>query len=102
MASALQEMTPLHRMIGKDRSWWYSSLSDHSRTKFDDFVQLPPDIQWAVSTGVTSPIEKRLEPRLRFMERKNLIMWPSLGTLCTLSEDEFFERFVKPYPDEVG
>ncbi|KAL8476873.1 hypothetical protein ACS0TY_029248 [Phlomoides rotata] len=69
MASALQEMTPLHRMIGKDRSWWHSSLSDHSPraqtykgrgnwhlgTKFDDFVQLPPDIQWAVSTGVTSP-----------------------------------------------
>ncbi|KAL8523463.1 hypothetical protein ACS0TY_013426 [Phlomoides rotata] len=47
-------------------------------------------------------IEKRLEPRLGILESKNLLKWPSLSTMYTLSEDKFFERYVRPYPDAVG
>ncbi|XP_047971301.1 uncharacterized protein LOC125214349 [Salvia hispanica] len=51
-------------------------------------------------------VEKRLRPRIRVLaalEEKRLIKkWPSLATLCSLSDVRFFERFVKPYLDEVG
>lgn len=50
-------------------------------------------------------VEQRLEPRVRILEileRKNLIKMPSVATMSTLSEDKFFERFVRPYPNEVG
>lgn len=50
-------------------------------------------------------LEKRLKPRVRalkILESRNLIKtWPSLGPLCTLPYACFFERFVKPYADEV-
>ncbi|KAL8514072.1 hypothetical protein ACS0TY_013256 [Phlomoides rotata] len=50
-------------------------------------------------------IEQRLVPRLRILgilESKNLIKRPSLPTMCTLSDDKFFERFVRPHSTEVG
>ncbi|KAL8514067.1 hypothetical protein ACS0TY_013252 [Phlomoides rotata] len=50
-------------------------------------------------------IEQRLVPRLRILrilESKNLIKWPPLATMCTLSHDKFFERFVRPHSTEVG
>ncbi|KAI3465108.1 hypothetical protein Pfo_021771 [Paulownia fortunei] len=51
-------------------------------------------------------IEKRYKPRLRILEilkSRNLIKnWPSLGTIYTLSDDKFFEKFISPYAKEVG
>ncbi|KAL8514001.1 hypothetical protein ACS0TY_013206 [Phlomoides rotata] len=51
-------------------------------------------------------IEKRYTPRLRILgilESKNLIKeWPSLCTICTLSDDVFFKRFISPYLHQVG
>ncbi|KAL1540476.1 hypothetical protein AAHA92_24828 [Salvia divinorum] len=51
-------------------------------------------------------VEKRLRPRMRVLaalEEKMLIKkWPSLSTWFSLSDVRFFERFVKPYSDEVG
>lgn len=51
-------------------------------------------------------IEKRLKPRLQIigvLESKNLIKkWPSLGTIYTLSDDKFLDRYVRPYSIKVG
>ncbi|KAL8557209.1 hypothetical protein ACS0TY_004593 [Phlomoides rotata] len=67
--------------------------------------------KFSISSIVDSPaslgcsIENRLDPRLRILgilESKNLIKWPSLGTISALTDNKFFEKFVKPYPNEVG
>lgn len=51
-------------------------------------------------------VEKRMKPRLRILgilESKNLIKkWPSLGTIYTLSDDKFLDRFVWRYSEKVG
>ncbi|KAL8514075.1 hypothetical protein ACS0TY_013259 [Phlomoides rotata] len=47
-------------------------------------------------------IEQRLVPRLGILESKNLIKRPSLATMCTLPDDNFFERFIRPHLTEVG
>lgn len=50
-------------------------------------------------------IDKRYVPRLQILgilEAKNLIKkWPSLAAICTLSDDKFSDKFIKPYVDEV-
>ncbi|KAL8544042.1 hypothetical protein ACS0TY_004548 [Phlomoides rotata] len=67
--------------------------------------------KFSISSIIDSPaslgcsIENRLEPRLRILgilESKNLIKWPSLGMISALTDNKFFEKFVKPYPNEVG
>ncbi|XP_057794573.1 uncharacterized protein LOC131010888 [Salvia miltiorrhiza] len=51
-------------------------------------------------------IERRLKPRLRILgilERKKLIgKWPSLGTIYTMSNPNFLDRFVWRYSEKVG
>ncbi|KAL8557219.1 hypothetical protein ACS0TY_004603 [Phlomoides rotata] len=60
--------------------------------------------KFSISSIIDSPaslgcsIENRLEPRLRILgilESKNLIKWPSLGTISALTDNKFFEKFVK-------
>ncbi|KAG6400256.1 hypothetical protein SASPL_137081 [Salvia splendens] len=51
-------------------------------------------------------IEKRLEPRiqiLRLLESKNLIeKWPSLSGISSFTDYMFFDKFIRPYYDEIG
>ncbi|XP_057503765.1 transcription termination factor MTERF5, chloroplastic-like [Actinidia eriantha] len=51
-------------------------------------------------------VENRLKPRLgvlEVLERKNLLQKnPRLTTVCKISDEAFFERFVLPYSNEVG
>ncbi|XP_059629730.1 transcription termination factor MTERF5, chloroplastic-like [Cornus florida] len=51
-------------------------------------------------------IENRLKPRLRVLEvleRRNLLLkMPSLLTVCPLTDQKFYEKYVLPYSDEVG
>ncbi|EYU23212.1 hypothetical protein MIMGU_mgv1a009656mg [Erythranthe guttata] len=51
-------------------------------------------------------VEKRYKPRFRILgilESRNLIEnWPSLGEVYILTDDKFFEKFVRPYSDVVG
>ncbi|KAL8513999.1 hypothetical protein ACS0TY_013205 [Phlomoides rotata] len=53
-----------------------------------------------------SSIENRYIPRLQILgilETKSLIkQWPSLSTICRLSDNLFSDKFIKPYMDEVG
>lgn len=68
--------------------------------------------KYDVASVVTYPmclacsVEKRFRPRLQVLaalEDKMLIKkWPSLATLCSLSDVNFFKRYVLPYMDEVG
>ncbi|XP_057794575.1 uncharacterized protein LOC131010890 [Salvia miltiorrhiza] len=68
--------------------------------------------KYNVSNIVTYPtalgcsIEKRLDPRmqtLRLLESKNLIQkWPSLSTVITFTDDRFFDKFIRPYYDNIG
>ncbi|KAL0392335.1 UNVERIFIED_CONTAM: hypothetical protein Sradi_2456300 [Sesamum radiatum] len=57
-------------------------------------------------TAVTRSIEKRYKPRfqvLEILEGKNLITnWPGFPTLFKMTDKNFFEKFVRPYSDEVG
>ncbi|CAA0840783.1 Unknown protein [Striga hermonthica] len=54
----------------------------------------------------TYSVENRFKPRckvLGVLERENLIKsWPSLATLCRLSDRKFYDKFVGPYLDKVG
>ncbi|KAK6130708.1 hypothetical protein DH2020_035562 [Rehmannia glutinosa] len=56
--------------------------------------------------SLSRSIEKRYKPRiqvLEILEGKNLITsWPSFSALCKMTEEKFFERYVRPYYDEVG
>ncbi|KAL7154710.1 hypothetical protein ABFS83_03G019700 [Erythranthe nasuta] len=51
-------------------------------------------------------VEKRYKPRFRILgilESRNLIeKWPGLGEVYILTDDKFFEKFVRPYSDVVG
>ncbi|KAI3465117.1 hypothetical protein Pfo_021780 [Paulownia fortunei] len=51
-------------------------------------------------------IEMRYKPRLHALgtlEKKNLIKnWPSLATICKLSDEKFFGKYVYPYLNEVS
>ncbi|CAL5332823.1 unnamed protein product [Camellia sinensis] len=51
-------------------------------------------------------VEKRLKPRLqvlKILESKNLLLKkPSLTTICKISDKKFFEKFVRPFSNEVG
>ncbi|KAL3819388.1 hypothetical protein ACJIZ3_005293 [Penstemon smallii] len=51
-------------------------------------------------------IEKKFKPQfqvLEILESHNLIKnWPSLATLCAMSEKKFYEKYVGPHLDEVG
>ncbi|XP_057780865.1 uncharacterized protein LOC130999358 [Salvia miltiorrhiza] len=68
--------------------------------------------RYKISSIVTCPaalgysVKKRIEPRLqilRLLESRSLIeKWPKLSAVATLTEDRFFDRFVKPYCDEIG
>ncbi|XP_057784516.1 uncharacterized protein LOC131001899 [Salvia miltiorrhiza] len=68
--------------------------------------------KYNISSIATAPsalgcsIEKRLEPRLqilRLLESRNLIeKWPALSRVATLTDDGFFDRFVRPYYDKIG
>ncbi|KAL3845800.1 hypothetical protein ACJIZ3_003203 [Penstemon smallii] len=66
------------------------------------------DMSSIVNNPVTlcCSIENRYIPRFRvfkILESKNLITsWPSLGTVQTLSDKKFIEKFVDPYLHEVG
>ncbi|XP_057794579.1 uncharacterized protein LOC131010894 [Salvia miltiorrhiza] len=55
---------------------------------------------------LASSIEMRFRPRLQVLaaleDRMLITKWPSLPTLCKLSDVIFFERYVEPYMDEVG
>ncbi|XP_057780862.1 uncharacterized protein LOC130999353 [Salvia miltiorrhiza] len=68
--------------------------------------------RYKISSIVTCPValqcsvKKTLEPRLqilRLLESMSLIeKWPSLSAVARLQEVRFFDRFVKPYCDEIG
>lgn len=66
------------------------------------------DISDIVSNPATLgySIERRLGPRLHILgvlESRNLIQeWPSIASLCQYKNDKFFDRFVRPYVDEIG
>ncbi|KAL7116701.1 hypothetical protein ACP275_03G020800 [Erythranthe tilingii] len=51
-------------------------------------------------------VEKRYKPRLqvlRILESKNLITkWPSFSTMYSISDEQFFDKFVGPYQHQVG
>ncbi|KAH6756747.1 hypothetical protein C2S53_000837 [Perilla frutescens var. hirtella] len=55
---------------------------------------------------LTYSFEKRYKPRLRILgilQSRNLLEnWPTLRMLSSSSDADFFERFVKPYLNEVG
>ncbi|XP_059629838.1 uncharacterized protein LOC132272762 [Cornus florida] len=51
-------------------------------------------------------IENRLKPRLRVVDvlasRNLLLKKPSLASVCRITEEKFFEKYVLPYTNEVG
>ncbi|XP_057794208.1 uncharacterized protein LOC131010614 [Salvia miltiorrhiza] len=57
-------------------------------------------------TSLMYSFEKRYKPRiaiLRILESRNLIEnWPPLRLFSKTSEAKFYERFVRPYMNEVG
>ncbi|KAL3830451.1 hypothetical protein ACJIZ3_019253 [Penstemon smallii] len=57
-------------------------------------------------TSLCCSIDNRYKPRLQVLgvlEGKKLITkWPSLGTLHTISDEQFYEKFVGPYLNDVG
>lgn len=89
------------------------SVFSASEKKMKDVIELLLDtgkynmasiLAWPSAFGYS--IEKRLEPRLqilRLLESRNLIeKWPSLSSVATFRDDEFFDKFVWPYYDEIG
>ncbi|XP_047954451.1 uncharacterized protein LOC125200744 [Salvia hispanica] len=68
--------------------------------------------KYSVSNIAASPsalgcsVEKRIEPRmqiLKLLESRNLIeKWPCLSAVLKPRDEEFMEKFVRPYYDEIG
>lgn len=68
--------------------------------------------KYDISNFVNNPaslgysIERRLGPRLHILgvlESRDLIQdWPGIAALCQYKNDKFFDRFVRPYVDEIG
>ncbi|XP_047954072.1 uncharacterized protein LOC125200473 [Salvia hispanica] len=60
----------------------------------------------ACPVALACSIEKRLEPRmqiLRLLESRNLIeKWPSLSGISSFTDYMFFDKFIRPYYDEIG
>ncbi|XP_047957287.1 uncharacterized protein LOC125202853 [Salvia hispanica] len=60
----------------------------------------------ACPVALACSIEKRLEPRmqiLRLLEIRNLIeKWPSLSGISSFTDYMFFDKFIRPYYDEIG
>ncbi|KAL8523376.1 hypothetical protein ACS0TY_013364 [Phlomoides rotata] len=68
--------------------------------KFDinSIVNFPKSLAYSV--------EYRFIPRLQVLQilerRKCIEAWPALGTICSLSDGEFFMKFISPYSNEVS
>ncbi|XP_059629860.1 transcription termination factor MTERF6, chloroplastic/mitochondrial-like [Cornus florida] len=66
------------------------------------------DISYVINNPflLTLSVENRLKPRLRVLEvlesRSLLLKKSSLWTVCRMSDEKFFEKYVLPYSDEVG
>ncbi|XP_051139370.1 uncharacterized protein LOC127257104 [Andrographis paniculata] len=55
--------------------------------------------------ALSCSIEQRYKPRfqtLEILENRSLIKyWPTLASLCQMSDEKFFERFICPYSSEL-
>ncbi|XP_051139910.1 uncharacterized protein LOC127257498 [Andrographis paniculata] len=55
--------------------------------------------------SLTFSVEQRLKPRFQafeILENRSLIKyWPTLPVLCYLTDEKFFERFIRPYSSEL-
>lgn len=84
-----------------------------SGKKITDVVELLLGTgKYNISNIVSNPsslgcsIQKRLEPRLQILgvlESRNLIeTWPGFARICQWKDDEFYDKVIRPYHDEIG